>query len=263
MSRTTRFSRSRLGMMLGLTAAFWAGAAQARSLDAIRASGTIVLCAHPNSLPYASKSGDPAGFQVDLGRALAAQLGVALAMDWIVAPVQIFRANCDLVLDTIADQEAQSETGLKISKPYYRSGVTLVVRQGSPITGFGALNGRTKVGVMVGSVAAMTLGERDVSISMFGFEDDMLQAVADGEIDAAAATPMAAGWFQKNHAAQPVAILPAGERERALQWNVSVGMRRPDDKLRQAIDGALDKLGSDGTIKAIYARYGITLQAPP
>lgn len=263
MSRAARSPRTRLGMMLGLAAAFWTGAAQARSLDAIRTSGTIVLCAHPNSLPYASKSGDPAGFQVDLGRALAAQLGVALAMDWIVAPVQIFRANCDIVLDTIADQEAQSETGLKISKPYYRSGVTLVVRQGSPITGFGALDGRTKVGVMVGSVAAMTLGERDVPISMFGFEEDMLQALADGEIDAAAATPMAAGWFQKNHAAQPVSVLPAGEGERALQWNVSVGMRRPDDKLRQAIDDALDRLGDDGTIKAIYARYGITLQAPP
>ncbi len=250
-------------MMLGLAAALWTGAAQARSLDAIRASGTIVLCAHPNSLPYASKSGDPAGFQVDLGRALAAQLGVALAMDWIVAPVQVFRANCDILLDTIADQEAQSETGLKISKPYYRSGVALVVRQGSPITGFGALNGRTKVGVMVGSIAAMTLGERDVPISMFGFEDDMLQALADGEINAAAATPIAAGWFQKNHAAQPVAVFPAGEKEQALQWNVAVGMRRPDDKLRQAIDDALDRLGGDGTIKAIYARYGITLQAPP
>ncbi len=263
MIRATRSGLGCLGISFGLAAAFWAGAAQPRSLDAIRASGAIALCAHPNSLPYASKSNDPAGFQVELGQALAAQLGVAFATDWIVAPVQIPRANCDIVLDTIADQEAQSETGLRISKPYYRSGVILAVRQGSPITGFAALNGRTKVGVMTGSVAAMLLDGRGVAISMFGFEEDMLQALADGEIDAAAATPQFAGWFQKSHSAQPITILQPGSSEQALTWNVAVGMRRPDDKLRQAIDAALDKLGRDGTIKAIYARYGITLQTPP
>ena len=238
-----------------------AGAASARTLDAIRASGTIKLCAHPNSLPYASKAGNPAGFQVELGQALATRLGVMLDTDWIVTPMQIARANCDIVLDTIADPEAQSETHLALSKPYYGSGVAIVVRQGSPITGFGALNGRTKVGVMVGSVAAMMLDQRGVSISMFGFEDDMLAALAAGEIDAAAATPMAAGWFQKTHAAQaPILILPTGER--ALTWNVAFGMRRPDDKFRDAIDDALEKLGEDGTTGAIYARYGIALQAP-
>jgi polar amino acid transport system substrate-binding protein len=248
-------------LVLCLCAGLWAGAASARTLEAIRASGAIKLCAHPNSLPYASKAGDPAGFQVELGRALAARLGVALDTEWIVTPVQIARADCDIVLDTIADPEAQSETHLALSNSYYGSGVAIVVRQGSPITGFGALNGRTKVGVMVGSVAAMMLEQRGVSISMFGFEDDMLAALAAGEIDAAAATPMAAGWFQKTHAAQaPIAILPTGEK--ALTWNVAVGMRRPDGDLRDAINAALEKLNEDGTTEAIYARYGIALQAP-
>jgi polar amino acid transport system substrate-binding protein len=38
--------------------------AEARPLAAIRELGTIGLCAHPNSLPFASKAGDPPGFQV-------------------------------------------------------------------------------------------------------------------------------------------------------------------------------------------------------
>ena len=42
------------------------GPAQARSLDAIRSFGALGLCAHPNSLPFASKAGDPPGFQVEL-----------------------------------------------------------------------------------------------------------------------------------------------------------------------------------------------------
>src|SRR5438445_1604298 len=102
-------------------------AAPARSLDMIRAGGALHLCAHPNSLPYASKAGNPAGFQIELGEALAKELGVTLATEWIVVPSQVFRADCDILLDAIADPEAQADTGLRISKPYYPSGVGLAV----------------------------------------------------------------------------------------------------------------------------------------
>ena len=49
-------------------------AAPARSLDMIRATGALHLCAHPNSLPYASKTGNPPGFQIELGEVLAEEL---------------------------------------------------------------------------------------------------------------------------------------------------------------------------------------------
>ena len=84
--------------------------------------------------------------------ALAKELGVALVTEWIVAPSQAFRADCDIILDAIADPEAQAETGLQISKPYYRGGVSLAVPPGSAITTFAGLNDHTKVGVQVGSV---------------------------------------------------------------------------------------------------------------
>src|SRR5476649_295415 len=75
----------------------------ARSLETIRSLGTIGLCAHPNSLPFASKAGDPPGFQIELGRALAARLGVTLKPDWIITIFQMRSADCDIVMDTIAD----------------------------------------------------------------------------------------------------------------------------------------------------------------
>ena len=31
----------------------------------------ISLCAHPNALPFASRKGDPPGFQIELARAIA------------------------------------------------------------------------------------------------------------------------------------------------------------------------------------------------
>ncbi|MDI3565277.1 ABC transporter substrate-binding protein [Bradyrhizobium sp. Arg816] len=238
------------------------GPAQARTLDAIRASGALGLCAHPNSLPFARKSGDPPGFQVELGQVLARELGVPLRLDWIITQYQMRSANCDILLDVIADREAQGETRLRLSKPYYRTGVALAVPSSSALTSFKSLSEHTKVGVQVGSVAAMIIGQRRVPISTFGFETDSLDAVSNHEIDAAAVTPTAASYFNLTHPDKALRILDRDEGVADLNWNVAVGMVRPDDALREAIDGALERLRNDGTIDRIYGRYGIVLQAP-
>jgi polar amino acid transport system substrate-binding protein len=245
-----------VGALLGLT-----NVAQARSLDAIRESGMLGLCAHPNSLPFASKAGDPPGFQVDLGNALARELGVSLRLDWIITQYQMRSAGCDIVLDIIADREAQGETNLKISKPYYRTGVALAVLPDSRLTSFKSLDEHSKVGVLVGSMAAMTLGRRHVPISTFGFEVDSLEALANHEIDAAAVTPTMASYFNLTHPDKTVRILAVDESEPNLSWNVAVGMVRPDERLSKAVDDALGRLAADGTIDRIYRRYGVVLPA--
>jgi polar amino acid transport system substrate-binding protein len=245
------------GVVIGLV-----GPIQARSLNTIRTDGVLGLCAHPNSLPFASKAGDPPGFQVELGQALAQELGVKLRLDWIITQYQMRSAGCDILLDAIADREAQGETHLRISKPYYRTGVVLAVPATSKLTSFGSLDEHTKVGVQVGSVAAMTIGQRHVPTSTFGFEVDSLDALANHEIDAAAVTPTVAAYFNLTHPDKAVRVLPPDESETNLNWNVAVGMVRPDDKLRDAIEAALERLRADGTIKQIYARYGVVLQSP-
>jgi polar amino acid transport system substrate-binding protein len=248
--------------LLAVAAIGLASPAQARSLDAIRESGVLGLCAHPNSLPFASKAGDPPGFQVELGQALAHELAVSLRLDWIITQYQIRSANCDIVLDVIADREAQGETNLRISKPYYRTGVALAVPATSQLTSFKSLDGHTKVGVQVGSIAAMIIGQRHVPTSTFGFEVDSLDALVNHEIDAAAVTPTMASYFNLTHPDKAVRILDRDENEADLNWNVAVGMVRPDDALRGAIDAALSKLRDEGTVERIYRRYGVTLQAP-
>lgn len=250
-----------LPLMIG--AVLWlTDMAQARSLDAVRESGALGLCAHPNSLPFASKAGNPAGFQIELGQALAHELGVSLRPDWIITQYQMRSAGCDIVLDVIADREAQGETNLRISKPYYRTGVALAVLPTSQLTSFRSLDERTKVGVLVGSIAAMTLGQRHVPTSTFGFEVDSLDALVNHEIDAAAVTPTMASYFNQTHPDKTVRILGLDESEPNLSWNVAVGMVRPDDDFRNAVDRAMERLGTDGTIERIYRRYGVTLQKP-
>jgi polar amino acid transport system substrate-binding protein len=236
--------------------------AQARPLGAIRESGSIGLCAHPNSLPFASKAGNPPGFQVELGQALAREFGVALRLDWIITQYQMRSAGCDFVLDVIADREAQGETRLALSKPYYRTGVALAVPSASKLTSFKSLDANTKVGVQVGSFAAMILSQRHVPTSTFGFEVDSLEALASHEIDAAAVTPTMAAYFNLVHPNSELRIVGPDESEANLNWNVAVGMIRPDNELREAVDTALEKLRADGTVAKIYQRYGVVLQPP-
>jgi polar amino acid transport system substrate-binding protein len=243
--------------MMALTAAV-----QARSLGTIRDFGSIGLCAHPNSLPFASKAGNPPGFQVELGQALAHELGLTLRLDWIITQYQMRSAGCDFVLDVIADREAQGETRLAISKPYYRTGVALAVPSTSKLASFKSLDANTKVGVQVGSVAAMVLSQRHVPTSTFGFEVDSLEALANHEIDAAAVTPTMAAYFNMTHPDKGLRILALDESEANLNWNVAIGMVRPDQEFRDAIEGALAKLRADGTVDKIYQRYGVTLQSP-
>ena len=186
-----------MGLVLG--AGLWLGAAgeaAARSLELVTAGGSITLCAHPNALPYASKKGELPGLQVEIAEALAARLGVSLNRNWIFNTYQLRRAGCDFVLDAIGDRGALMEVGLRSSRPYHRSGVTLAVSKGSPVAALADLGKDKRVGVPVGSLASMRLSKDGVAISPFALEDEILDALAKGEIAAAAVTPGAVGWYQ-------------------------------------------------------------------
>ena len=234
-----------------------ASAVTARPLDVIRDRGMLSLCAHANALPFASRTQDPPGVQIELGRALAAALGVQLQVEWITSGIQFRIVDCDMVLDTIAVPEAQDERRLMLSKPYQRSGVGIVVRpETTGVATFDDLRGRG-VGARGRSLAAMVLAQRGARLSFFGDEEEMIDAVARGEIEAAAVSPASAGYFNLRHPERRVRFIHAYDSEPELRWNLAVGLRRADTPLRQAIDAALDRLIADGSLAKMYARYGI------
>jgi polar amino acid transport system substrate-binding protein len=249
-------------VLVALLAVCGAANAAARSLEAIRQRGALALCAHPNALPFASRHGDAPGFQVEIARELARRIDVTLEQHWVINSFQYRRAGCDVILDAIADRAVLAEVGLRMSRPYHRSGVALAVAAKSPVASLAELGSERRIGVPVGSIVSMMLGKRGIKTSPFAFEDDILEALAKSEIDAAAVTPAAIGWFNHTHPDARVRRIPAFEDEPELNWNVAVGMIGPDDKLRQAIDTALEAMLADGTLARIYARYDVELQAP-
>jgi polar amino acid transport system substrate-binding protein len=234
----------------------------AKGWDEIRTLGEITVCANPNALPYASDKEEAPGFQIEIARAIAQRLGVRLRPLWIVPRVRAGLVDCDLLMDTILVAGVQPPS-LRVSRPYHRSGVALVFAPGrEPVNSYAELKRGTRVGVLHNSLASLIVSRTPATMVPFGFEDDMLEAVAKGEVDAGTASPAAAGYFNLRNVARRVTIVHAEDSQPELQWTVGVGMRRADDALVESVNRALSALLADGTVAAIYARYGVAHRSP-
>lgn len=254
-----------LAAALTMSAAIvFSASAPARPLNSIRERGSLVLCANPNALPFSSRNGEKRGFQLELGEALAKELGVGFEVGWVIFANQVPRVNCDILLDTIVDQEIAAASHMRLSRPYNESGVAIALRQGlGGIGSYDDLKGKKlRVGAMVGSVASVTLGEQGLRTIPFAFEDEMIEAVGKGELDAALVTPVSIGYYNLTHREAPVSFVRAFEAMPLLHWSLAVGMRHADDALVAAVNQALDRMLAQGVVKRIYAGYGIEQRLP-
>jgi ABC-type amino acid transport substrate-binding protein len=253
-------ARSILVLLLVMMTMPWQ--VHARTLAEVKAKGAISMCANPDALPFASEKADPPGFQIEIARALAAGLGVNLELQWILPRYRANLVNCDILMDSIDDAKVY-EGRLLLSRPYQRTGVALGVgRHATVINGFDGLAKGQKVGVMVGSVAQVVLGKRGVSESPYAFEQDMLDDLANGELFGAAASPATIAYYIRQHPEAGLRLVHAYDGEPQLAWNVSVGMRKSDQALVDAVNQVMAKLLAEGTIAQIYAKYGVEHRLP-
>lgn len=245
-----------------LALASFAPLSTAKGWEEIRSLGEITVCANPNALPYASEKEETPGFQIEIARAIAQRLGVRLRPQWIVPRMRAGVVDCDLLMDTILVRGVQPPS-LKLSVPYHRSGVALAFAPGrEPVSSYAELKRGSRVGVLLNSLASLVVSRTPATMVPFGFEDDMLEAVAKGEVDAGAVSAASAGYFNLKNPARQVTIVHAEDPEQELQWTVGVGMRRADEALVENINRALSALLADGTLQAIYARYGVAHRNP-
>lgn len=263
MKQSTTRNASTWVALCGAMLAFFAGnSASARTLAEVRAVGAISMCASPETLPYASdKPGDP-GFQIELGRAIAAGLGVPLSIEWTVPRRRARIVNCDMQLDAVNSVEMQEGRAL-LSRPYQKSGVALALgRDSAPIADYKDLQKGQKIGVMVNSVASVVLGKNGATISPYAFQDDMIEELAKGEIYGAAVSIASLSYYIKTHPESGIKLAYAFDSAPELGWEVAIGLRKSDQALVDEVNRVLDQLIADGTLNRIYAKYGVEHRQP-
>ncbi|MEQ1880143.1 MAG: transporter substrate-binding domain-containing protein [Burkholderiales bacterium] len=248
-----------LGTLLGLLAVENVGA---RTLAEVKSLGAISVCANGDALPYASNKPDSPGFQIEIARAIAAGLGVSLNIEWILPRRRANVVNCDMLMDSINDP-AVHEGRMLLSRPYQKSGLALgLARDAEPVRDFKDLRKDQKIGAMVSSVANMVLIKAGKTTSPYAFQTDMLEDLAKGAIYGAAVSGASMSYYILQHPDSGLKLSNAFDSEPQLTWEVSVGLRKSDQALVDAVNPILDSLIASGILTAIYAKYGVQHRVP-
>jgi mxaJ protein len=206
------------------------------------------VCAEPDNLPYSHQ--DESGFENRIARLLAEELKATLTYTWFLQRRAFVRKTagvCEVFIGVPSDFER-----LLTTRPYYRSSYVFV----------GALKSfqdpglkMLRIGVqLIGDDLAATPGAHALAMggavnNVTGFPvyghrpagQRIVEAIAQGELDAGVVWGPAAGQFAffnklpvQEAKAPPGFPLP-------LQFSISVGVRRGNGVLREALDAALER----------------------
>ncbi|WP_439408285.1 substrate-binding domain-containing protein [Bradyrhizobium sp. DASA03076] len=246
------------------------------------ADGELRVCADPNNLPFSNQA--EAGFENKVATMLAQFLGRQVSYTWWAQRRGFIRntlkaAKCDVVMGVPAGYDLVETT-----RPYYRSTYVFVTRQDKHLDLSSLLDPRLHhlvIGVhLVGDDGnnpppAEALGEQGIVDNVRGYsiygdyrEPDpparLIEAVAHGDIDVAAAWGPLGGYFAR-HSAVPLTVTAVQDGERfapqQFQFAISMGVRKGDHALRDQLDEFIDEHQSD--IASLLRSYGVPLVERP
>ncbi len=196
------------------------------------------------------------GFEVDLADALCRQLG------WRARPVQgqwenlldiLKKGDVDVALNGM-EVAFEKRRVCVLSRPYYAAPERLTVRRGDPLAPRTQddLRGR-KIGTIPGSLAERILDRAGADKKTYGGGTD--QAYADlkqGRLDGVLLDAPITRYYAEIEP-DALEVVPGSFGE----VRYAIALRLGDERLLAAIDGALDTLAGDGTLRRIYETWGL------
>lgn len=223
------------------------------ALERVRAKGRLKVGIDATYPPFGiAEGGDFSGFDVDIARAVAKQLGVEAELinasfDGVFPALQ--NGSFDVVISAVTITPERAQTML-FSDPYIAAGQQIVVRADSPIAGIDQLKGRT-VGVQINTTAQFAMEQRPgVNIAKYNTIDLALLDLQNQRIDAVASDGpvlryMISRTFQ--------GLKTAGPEYTAEEFGVVLA--RGADDLRRAVNAALWRLEDSGEYNKIYTKW--------
>ncbi|MGF6508944.1 ABC transporter substrate-binding protein [Paraburkholderia sp. 32] len=215
--------------------------------------------------PFESKtpSGDLVGFDIDLGNAICAKLKVKCvwvenSFDGMIPALQARKFDA---INSSMSQTGKRAKAIDFSHKIYANFEALVVRRGSALVAMPeSLNGK-HIGVLQGSTQeayARKHWTNGVDIVPYPSQDQVWNDLADGRLDAALVSgPTAESGFLNTAQGHDFGFArgPAIKDESIFGPGVSIGVRKGDRALLEAINGAIDSLRKDGTYDRIAKKY--------
>jgi polar amino acid transport system substrate-binding protein len=247
-------------LMGAVTVVTVAGAFTAPAL----AADVLRVCADPDNLPFSKAEGPERGMYVELAEMVGRRLESPVEYVWWLTYNQrkalrntILQDGCDAYFALPVDADYKVR-GLQRTQAFIDVSYALVAPPALALTGLADLKGK-RIAVMIGSPPHILLSQHEGFISIsFRTQEDALDALAKGEVDAALLWGPSAGYenikrFQSRWRVTPV----SGQ---GLAGQMAVAVRADKAGLTAGIDQALAALQPD--IAALAAKYGFPSGKP-
>ena len=234
---------------------------------AILQAGTLKICSANDGTPpsvYHDETGALVGSEVDLGKAIAAQLGlkpdfVESAFTALIPTLQA--KQCDVIMAQLYVKPEREKVVDFVPYVYSGTGIALSKAKPADITGMDdSLCGKKVIVAVATTAESLTqqqsdkctaAGKQGVDITRNSHSDVALQQVQNGQVDAYLDTAETLGYYATKTGAQ---IQMAGQPFGTIK--IGAATVKGNTELHNAIQQALTELEGNGTYAKILDQWG-------
>ena len=228
------------------------------SLQNVLDAGKLVIATSPDFPPFENLNDDGSitGIEVDIMNRICTKLGVDLVIeqyDFDAILTGLDAGKYDLAVSGITATEERKENAL-FTAPYCRSATSLVVPEDSEIKGKADIDGKT-ISCQTGTTAELYCQKNDLKNSAFAANADAQMALSTGKVDVWAIDKLTAidmvAEYNEDHDDKLVVL------DEPLTYEpYAFASKLGNNALIEAINGALNELIADGTVKSLFDSYG-------
>jgi ABC-type amino acid transport substrate-binding protein/AmiR/NasT family two-component response regulator len=209
---------------------------------------------------FLDETGQPAGFNIDLARAVAATMGYTVRIElssWSEARARLDHGIVDMLAGMYSSPSRQ--TSIDFSQPYYNTDYSLFARKGSAIKGLKDIRS-LRIAVQDGDLGHEFLVAEGLGPNLLLLENgqELFQALINGNADCALFSATA-GWLVLDDTAYssleavPTPLFRAG---------YCMAVRKGNTSLLSSINEGLSILKANGEYETLYRRWFSTSEKP-
>lgn len=253
-----------LPLLLGCLAALAAGCGspeQGSIVEQAKKRGSLRIATEPTFRPFESEdaNGKLVGFDIDLAKALAADLGVKaefVTVDWNSIIPTLLSRKADVIMSgmTITDERKRT---LDYSDPYFHTITCLLLskKKAPGVTGVAQLNVKGRKIVVKEGTTGHFAAEKTcpkAEIIAVATEVDAAREVVLGRADAFLYDLWSIRQHNKNHPEETYVIAEPVTKE-----PYGIALRKGDSEAREWLNRTLRAMRADGRLQELYEKYGL------
>lgn len=210
---------------------------------------------------YYTADGQLAGFDIEIGKALCAEMKVEcefVAQDWDGIIPALLAGKYDMILASMFITDARKKQ-VSFSEPYQASAMTFVVDKRS---GIKDVSPEAMKGMIIGAQGSTTQAEYllakypDSDVRLYPTQDAVNLDLVSGRIDAQAGDIMPmTDWLSSEDGACCTKVGELITDREYVGDGVGIALRKEDQALRQRVDQALANIIKEGTYQKINDEF--------